>query len=134
MKRALILIFCAYLVDVIYTLVEWDFTKQYSFFPFFHGHAGWDGKMALGSYVYYLCQHVSIMMILNAAYQLTIGRLFGYLFWIEFTDLLDYVLCYHEAWFMVYGWEFEWNYGKIFLVAFVTYNEWKKLKYTGSLE
>lgn len=115
--KALALIVGSYLVGVIFTLVEWDFAKQYSFFPFFHGHSGWDGKMALGTYVYYICEHASAMMIFYACYLVCGWRILNVLFWVEFADLIDYLLCYHEAWFKIRGFEFEFNYIKIATVC-----------------
>src|SRR5687767_2031466 len=133
-QRAVLILVGAYLVDLIYTLVEWDFNNRYSFFPFFHGYEGWDGKMALGSYVYYYCQHVCLMMIFYAVYLISGWRFLMVLFWVELADLVDYMLIYHEGWFRIgsfwifENFKFEFNYAKVFIVSIYAYFEWKKLR------
>lgn len=124
-NKVLALVVGSYLVDVIYTMVEWDFQKTYSFFPFFHGHSGWDGRMALGSYVYFYCQHVCVMMLLWAAYLASGMRFLKYVFWVEFADLIDYALCYHEKWLTINGFDFEFSYAKILIVFALAAREWK---------
>lgn len=136
--KAILLLVGAYLVDLIYTLVEWDFNVKYSFFPFFHGYDGWDGKMALGSYVYYYCQHISLSMIFCALYLITGWRFVALLFWVELADLVDYILCYHEGWFTIGSFwifedvKFEMNYLKVVIITLYAYIEWKRLKSHGS--
>lgn len=128
--KATVLLAGSYLVDLIYTLVEWDFNTRYSFFPFFHGYDGWDGKMALGSYVYYYCQHVMLMMIFYAFYLYSGWRFVFILFWVECADLVDYMACYHEAWFKIPGFwkfdtiDFEFNYVKILIIFLFVSREW----------
>lgn len=130
--KALLLLVGAYLVDLLYTLVEWDFNTKYSFFPFFHGYSGWDGKMALGSYVYYYCQHVCLMMIFYALYLFSAWRFVLILFWVEVADLIDYMCFYHEAWFKMPGfWKFEsipfeFNYIKVLFITIYAYIEWRR--------
>jgi hypothetical protein len=137
-QKAILLLVGSYLVDLIYTLVEWDFNTRQSFFPFFHGYDGWDGKMALGSYVYYYCQHIKMAMIYCAAYLVTGWRFITVLFWVELADLIDYILIYHEGWFTIGSFwifediKFEFNYAKIFIVSIYAYFEWKKLKSLGN--
>lgn len=114
----------AYLVDLIYTLVEWDFHRTYSFFPFFHGHSGWDGKMALGTYVYFYCQRVALMMIIWASFLASGFRFFKILFWIELLDLIDFAMCYNEQWFSIRGFSFEFNYLKIGILIYFAAREW----------
>lgn len=132
--RAIPFLLGSYIVDLIYTLVEWDFGKKYYFFPFFHGYDGWDGSMALGSYVYYYCQHVSLMMIYWGCFLFSGWKFIRVLFWVEFLDLIDYMLCYHEAWLvMIDGFQFDFNYLKLGIIFYYAYNEWKKLRLIGSL-
>jgi hypothetical protein len=134
-SKAVLIIVCAYSVDTLYTLVEWDFTSRHSFFPFFHGYDGWDGKMALGSYVYYFCQHVYIMMLLHAFYLVSGWRFINALFWLEFADLIDYIACYHEAWFVIdlgpasvigSNFIFEFQYVKIILICLFAWRYWPR--------
>lgn len=130
--KIILLLVCSYFIDLIYTLVEWDFNNRYYFFPFFHGYDGWDGKMALGSYVYYYCQHVCLMMVFYAFYLLSGWRFVLVMFWVEAADLVDYMACYHEAWFKLPGFwifeeiQFEFNYVKLAIIVWAAIYEYRK--------
>ena len=122
-ERVLWLICGAYVIDVIFDLVPAN-DHRYSFFPFFHGYGGWDGKMTLQNYVYGYCQHVFLIVIFHAVYVHTGRKFWESLMWLEIVDLIDYALHYNHTFFTLFRHGIDFNYFKFVAVLYLTHLEY----------
>lgn len=122
-ERVLWLICGAYVIDVIFDLVPAN-DHRYSFFPFFHGYGGWDGKMTLQNYVYGYCQHVFLIVIFHAVYVHTGRKFWESLMWLEIVDLIDYALHYNHTLFTLFRHGIDFNYFKFVAVLYLTHLEY----------
>lgn len=87
------------------------------------GFAFSEDKIFLSSYVYFYCQHASIMCLLAAAYFASGWKIFTWLLWLEVADTIDYALTYNSPYFL----EFDFNWIKIIVVSYLIYRQWKSL-------
>lgn len=119
-KIQIVLLICgAYAADLFFDLASIGNETKMSFFPFFHGYEDWDGKMTTENYIYGYSLNLWRMMIFRAVYLMTESDLFLGLVDVETLDLIDFILCYNSVWVIVNGFEFEFNYIKIGLVAYL---------------
>lgn len=116
-------ILLAYLVGVFFDLLPGD-GPQYSFFPFYHGQQGWDGKMTLQNYVYGYCEHCFTILIFYAVYLHTGRNFWSYLMWLEVGAVVDYALTYNSTLFTVGEFEVEYNALRFPLVLYLTIYEY----------
>lgn len=123
MKKVFAFLFAGYCIDLIFTLIEWNQTTMGPGFPFR------DINLLLSAYVYYYCQHASIMCLLAAAYFASGWKLFTWLLILEAFDTLDYALTFNSPYFS--GYEFDFNWIKVFVVAYLIYIQWKRLTSLG---
>jgi len=124
MRDRIFWIICgAYVVDVIFDLSPRS-DDRYSFFPFFHGYDGWNGKMTLQAYVYGYCQHVFLIMIFHAVSLHTGRKYWESLMWLEVVDVIDYATHYNGELFKLFGHSIEFNYFKFVAVLYLTHREY----------
>jgi hypothetical protein len=117
-KKAYYLLLASQLIDLIFTLVEWDTETKYYFYPkvLFHGWGTWDGSMLLSEYVYHYCQHVSIMCILYAAFMAPGEGVFRVCFVLEAMDMADFGIHFNHTLFSIGDWGIEFNLFKFVLL------------------
>lgn len=124
MRERIFWIICgAYVVDVVFDLSPRS-DARYSFFPFFHGYDGWNGKMTLQAYVYGYCQHVFLIMIFHAVSLHTGRKYWEWLMWLEVVDVVDYATHYNGELFKLFGHSIEFNYFKFVVVLYLTHREY----------
>lgn len=143
--QILVLIVASYLVDLLFTLFEFDAQIVEKWHPFYQGMDfpngfHWDGKVSASTFAYGFFAMVSRAMIFYAAYLAVTYRIwlriFVVCFWVECADMLDYFLFRNSWWpfipkFDFIGFkniEFEFNYLKVLFIATYAYIEWKKSK------
>lgn len=146
----LTLIVLSYLVDLGFTLLEFDAEVEKKYHPFYDGITfqdgrHWNGWVTKANFVYGLLAMVSRALLFSAViltvlFRIRIVMTFVVCLILECLDMVDYWLFRNGPWFVMYkvlifdNWEFEFNYIKIGLVISFSYIEWERLKYTGSLE
>lgn len=106
----------SYLVGFLYDIIELESETKRSFFPFFTGYNGWDGKVTLSVYVYFYCEGVSRALIMYAAYVASGFRLFALMVWLEIADLINYALFYSHTIFHIFGYSVEFNHIKFVII------------------
>lgn len=125
-KIQIVLLICgAYAADLFFDLASVGNETKMSFFPFFHGYEDWDGKMTAENYIYGYSLNLWRIMIFRAVYLMTDSDLFLGLVDVETLDLIDFILIYNHTWFTLNGFEFEFNYIKIGLVAYLIRRNFK---------
>jgi len=119
-QKVKVLLIGAELVDLLFTLVEWDYDRVYQFYwpGFFAGYGDWDGRLTIAGYVYHWCAHVSIMCRVIAAWISPGGRVFLVVFWLEVADWADFVIHYNHTIFTVQGWPVEFSLFKFLALLF----------------
>lgn len=129
-SKILLLVYCSFLVEILFNLIPYS-ANQYHFFPFFDGYTGWDGAMTLQTYVHKFCSHVSRLMIFYAFYLEIRRPALQVIFWLEFLDLIDFVLCYNYKWFTWLGYGVEFNDVTFVIISIlIIQTSWKhKLSY-----
>ncbi len=122
-EELLILFIGAYVVDLLFDVAHYGSAEKKSFFPFFHGFEDWDGKMTLENYVYGYAINVYRIMMFRFFYLLSGREFFMNMVVIEFMDWVDYVLIYNQTWISINGIDFEFNYIKLGLIAYLSWRE-----------
>lgn len=127
------------MVDLLFTLFEFNATEMHPWHPFyqpitFPNGFVWDGKVSDSTFVYGFMAMLSRAMIFLAAYLAVSHRLFLRIFiicfWVELADSVDYYLTRNGYWFKVdrflffENWEFEFNYIKLGVIFYFTSREW----------
>lgn len=143
------LVALSYLIDVGFTLFEFDIEVRKKYHPFYDGityqdGSKWNGWVTQANFYYGLlamCSRASIFLSIGLAIWLTVKtKIYWVCLVMEVFDMIDYKLTRNGPWFtldrfLIFdSWEFEWNYIKIGIVLTYCYIEWKRLKYTGCLE
>lgn len=133
----------SYLIQVFFTLFEFDAEVMRKFHPFYDGMTyqngyHWNGWVTMANFVYGLMEIVArVMIFLSASIAVLFGVktcIFIVCAFVEVADIFDYWLTRNGPWFTVdkflifENWEFEHNYIKIFIVLSFCYTEWKRLK------
>jgi hypothetical protein len=106
-NKFILLIAFSYLVGVAFSFVPKGVEKNY----FLVGGE----EMYFKTWAYYAFEHVSRMMFIYAIILLFPGA--WILFWVEFIDLIDYLICYNETWFTAFDHNFEYNDFKLIIVG-----------------
>lgn len=71
--------------------------------------------MNLKTHAYFAFDHLSRLMLMYAVVILLPGA--TVLFWLEFADLIDYLICYNSTWFTIFDYNFEYNDFKLITVG-----------------
>ena len=72
-------------------------------------------EMNLKTHAYFAFDHLSRLMLVYAVVLLLPGA--TVLFWIEFGDLVDYLICYNSTWVTIFDYNFEYNDLKLITVG-----------------
>lgn len=143
------LVALSYLIDVGFTLFEFDIEVRKKYHPFYDGityqdGSKWNGWVTQANFYYGLlamCSRAAIFLSIGFAVWLGVKtRVYWVCLIAELSDMVDYKLTRNGPWFkldhfLIFdNWEFEWNYIKIGIVLTYCYTEWKRLRYTGYLE
>lgn len=105
---ALSLIVAAALIDLVFDVAPNTFGEKRFWFcwtghcftkPTYdqYGEQTWDGKLYLSTVLYYGCEHISLILILWAAYLRPAKRIFLIRGGIEFLDLVEYGITYNTT-------------------------------------
>jgi hypothetical protein len=92
----------AYLVDLLFTSVEFEQVKHNYFC--WTGHCFIDYPIWKATYYYHYFAHISIMCVLFAARIGTNMRLFTGLIWLEILDVVDYAITFNTPYKTLHLW------------------------------
>lgn len=142
-----LMVFGSYVVDLFFTLFELDPTTMKHYHPFYYGETFsngfvWNGYKTDTQFIHAFMGIASRAMIFLAAWVAVMNnipvKIFIWCMWVELADGLDYWLTNNDHWvfipkltiyfgsFTLENWEFEMNYIKVFLMAYLSYKGWKK--------
>lgn len=137
-RRIIILIVLSYVVELIFTLFEFDIVVARPWHPFYYGHtyedgSYWNGWVSDGVFVYGFMEMVARALIFLAAYYAVINKialsLFIVCFWIELVDMLDYYLFRNDPWPFfprIGNFGLEYNYVKLAIVCYYAWTDWNR--------
>lgn len=92
----------------------------------------------LRTHIYFMSQHVNYMIVYFFCWFMIsrIERLhwfirslpfvFIWAFWLEFVDLIDYMIIYNEHYTVLFGWEAQYNDIKLITLGFIIFIAWVK--------
>lgn len=111
-------------VAVIFTLYPWTDENKYSFFPFFHGSDGWDGKMTKENWCYGACGHVAWQLGFRLMTLETGKKIYHVCFVLETIAIIDYVLRYNFTWFSIGGFDIEYNIIEFIIILYFAHKQY----------
>lgn len=130
-ERILISILLSYVVELIFTLVEFDKEVVSKWHPFYNGHTFengdyWNGWVTNCVFAYGIMEIAARAILLISAHWAIINgirlRIFLVCAGLEILDMADYWLFRNDPWF---GTPIEFNYIKIGVVIYYARREWK---------
>lgn len=125
MIKPVIILACSFLVGLLFNLIPVSNPANYFLFG--------GVEISLKTHAYFACDHISRMLLFWALMWLPIKGI-QVLFWVEFIDLIDYLVCYNGTWFNLLGYSVEYNDFKITIVIIFTVQTiWKYLQSKYSL-
>lgn len=136
-RKILFLLGLSYLVELIFTLFEFDARIDRHWHPFYQGHTfedgtHWNGWVTNAVFVYGFMEMVSRGLIFLAAYLAVTNRIFLRVFivcfWLEMADMVDYWLFRNDPYpFLpkVGNFGIEFNYIKIAIIGYFITREFK---------
>jgi len=123
----------SYLVELIFTVFEFDREVKKPWFPFFKGivyedGSVWNGWVTDANFVYGFMETAARGLIFLSAYwSVTYGvklKMYAVCVWLEIIDMFDYWWFYNDQWFNT-GVEF--NYIKIGIIFYCAWKEYIRL-------
>ena len=104
----MLLILASFVCSKLWTLLP-ESGAEHDFFPY-HSQT-----LTLRMHVYFICERVSVLVLIWAAMICTADKLFHMVFALYALRIVDYLLRYEEAWFKIGAYPIE--YGTLMMVA-----------------
>jgi hypothetical protein len=116
--RVVLILVASYLVGTMFNLVQDTEPTNY----FLIGGV----ELSLKTHFYFICDHVSRLLLVYALVLSLKIKGIELFFWIELFDLIDYLICYNTQWFSFFGYSMGFNDFKfLIIIVFLAQTAWK---------